>query len=130
MREILMGRIGTLTEPGVFRVLVDRLWPRGVSKLGAPWDYWEKDLAPSTALRQWYAHKEVRYEEFRQRYAQELEQQRDGRAVTELRQRLTRQPVILLTASRVIETSQVPILRAFLVSLPDPSWNETSERFT
>ena len=121
MGEILMGRIGTHTEPEVFRVLVDRLWPRGVSKLGAPWDYWEKDLAPSTGLRQWYAHQEVRYEEFRQRYAEELEQQRDGRAVHALRQRLTHQSVILLTASRVIEASHVPILRTFLVSLPDPS---------
>lgn len=121
MRQIFMGRVGTVTEPGVFRVLVDRLWPRGVSKLGAPWDHWEKDMAPSTALRQWYAHEESRYEEFRYRYGQELEQQRDGRAVQEMSQRLICQPVILLTASRVIETSQVPILRDFLLSISHPS---------
>ena len=126
MQEIYIGRIGMATEPGVFRVLVDRLWPRGVSKLGAPWDCWEKTLAPSTALRKWYAHQETHYEEFRQRYVKELEQQQDSRAVNELIQRLARQSVILLTASRVIETSQVPILREFLMSLLNPGGKKTS----
>ena len=54
------------------RVLVDRLWPRGVSKDAAAIDLWLKDLAPSTELRQWFGHDPARWAEFQQRYAQEV----------------------------------------------------------
>lgn len=54
------------------RVLVDRLWPRGVSKAGAGVDLWLKEVAPSTELRQWFGHEPARWEEFRRRYAAEL----------------------------------------------------------
>jgi len=56
------------------RVLVDRLWPRGVAKADAAVDVWLKDLAPSTALRKWFGHDPARWPEFRQRYAEELRQ--------------------------------------------------------
>ena len=56
------------------RVLVDRLWPRGVAKADAAVDVWHKDLAPSTALRKWFGHDPARWPEFRQRYAEELRQ--------------------------------------------------------
>lgn len=56
------------------RVLVDRLWPRGVSKVDAALDRWAKELAPSTELRQWFGHDPARWEEFRRRYAEELHQ--------------------------------------------------------
>ena len=56
------------------RVLVDRLWPRGVAKADAAVDLWLKDLAPSTALRKWFGHDPVRWLEFRERYAEELRQ--------------------------------------------------------
>jgi uncharacterized protein YeaO (DUF488 family) len=56
------------------RVLVDRLWPRGVSKAKAAIDHWLRDIAPSTELRQWFAHEFDRWEEFRRRYRAELEQ--------------------------------------------------------
>lgn len=54
------------------RVLVDRLWPRGVTKLDAAVDIWVKDLAPSTELRQWFGHEPERWLEFRQRYTEEV----------------------------------------------------------
>ena len=54
------------------RILVDRLWPRGVSKKAAVLDEWLKDIAPSTELRQWFGHDPARWEEFRQRYAEEV----------------------------------------------------------
>lgn len=54
------------------RVLVDRLWPRGVSREKAALDRWEKDLAPSSELREWFDHQPVRFDEFRQRYLDEL----------------------------------------------------------
>ena len=56
------------------RILVDRLWPRGITKVDAAIDRWPKELAPSTALRQWFGHDPARWEEFRRRYAQELHQ--------------------------------------------------------
>ena len=56
------------------RVLVDRLWPRGVANADAAVDVWHKDLAPSTALRKWFGHDPARWPEFRKRYAEELRQ--------------------------------------------------------
>jgi uncharacterized protein YeaO (DUF488 family) len=59
-----------------YRVLIDRLWPRGVSRERAKLDEWEKELAPSAALRQWFGHDPGRFEEFRRRYIDELRHQR------------------------------------------------------
>lgn len=56
------------------RILVDRMWPRGVSKANAALDYWARDSAPSNELRQWYGHAHERWSEFRERYHAELEQ--------------------------------------------------------
>ena len=60
------------------RVLVDRLWPRGVNKRAAALDLWLKDLAPSTELRQWFGHDAARWAEFQRRYAEELHSQADA----------------------------------------------------
>ena len=70
-------------EDGV-RVLVDRLWPRGLRKADAAIDRWMKDIAPSTQLRQWFGHDPERWPEFRRRYTRELQQQ--ATAVDELRE--------------------------------------------
>jgi uncharacterized protein YeaO (DUF488 family) len=59
-----------------YRVLIDRLWPRGISRDGAKLDDWEKELAPSTELRKWFGHDPTRFERFRQRYVDELRHQR------------------------------------------------------
>ena len=56
------------------RVLIDRLWPRGVSKDGARIDHWLKDLAPSTELRKWFGHEAARWDEFSKRYVDEIEE--------------------------------------------------------
>lgn len=64
--NITIKRIYDSKEPGDgYRVLVDRLWPRGISKEKASWDEWLKNIAPSTALRQWFAHDPVRWDAFR-----------------------------------------------------------------
>jgi uncharacterized protein YeaO (DUF488 family) len=68
-----------------YRVLIDRLWPRGVSREQARLDGWEKELAPSATLRQWFGHDPGRFEEFRRRYIEELRSQRPG--LTALRRR-------------------------------------------
>jgi uncharacterized protein YeaO (DUF488 family) len=67
------------------RVLIDRLWPRGVSREHAKLDGWQKELAPSATLRQWFGHDPGRFEEFRRRYIEELRSQRPG--LTALRRR-------------------------------------------
>jgi uncharacterized protein YeaO (DUF488 family) len=59
------------------RILVDRLWPRGVSKAEAAIDLWAQDIAPSTALRRWFGHEPARWQEFQRRYAQEIRRHRD-----------------------------------------------------
>lgn len=56
------------------RVLVDRLWPRGVKKIDSAIDYWAKELAPSTELRKWFGHDPARWEEFRRRYSAEIKE--------------------------------------------------------
>ena len=67
------------------RVLIDRLWPRGVSRQSAKLDEWVKELAPSTELRQWFGHDPGRFEEFRRRYIEELRDERPR--LTALRRR-------------------------------------------
>jgi uncharacterized protein YeaO (DUF488 family) len=67
------------------RVLIDRLWPRGVSRTRAKLDDWQKELAPSKELRQWFDHEPERFDEFRRRYIEELRSQRPG--LTALRRR-------------------------------------------
>ncbi len=64
------------TDDG-YRVFVDRLWPRGVSKEDAHFDEWMKDLAPSTELRKWFDHKPERFDEFSKRYKKELQEQKE-----------------------------------------------------
>jgi uncharacterized protein YeaO (DUF488 family) len=69
------------------RVLIDRLWPRGVSRDRAKLDDWEKELSPSTELRQWFAHEPERFAEFRRRYIEELRKQRPRLASLQRRAR-------------------------------------------
>ena len=69
------------------RVLIDRLWPRGVSRERAKLDGWEKELPPSAELRQWFGHEPSRFEEFRRRYIEELRDQRPRLAALRLRAR-------------------------------------------
>jgi uncharacterized protein YeaO (DUF488 family) len=102
-----------------YRVLVDRLWPRGVRKDAQHWDEWLKDVAPSTELRRWYNHDPARYEEFRRRYWDELRQPGRSAALEHLRQLARERPLVLLTATRDVARSQAPILAAYLEADPE-----------
>jgi uncharacterized protein YeaO (DUF488 family) len=96
------------------RILVDRLWPRGVSKEAAQIDEWAKDLAPSNGLRKWlHEDHEGRYEEFRAKYRDELDKK------TEAAQRLLcgRQRITLVTSAKNVKHSHVPVLNELLVRL-------------
>jgi uncharacterized protein YeaO (DUF488 family) len=111
---ISVGRIGTVPAGGCHRVLVDRLWPRGVRKEQAPWDEWLKEIAPSAALRQWYGHDPARYEAFQERYRNELIAARDAPGVRHLLALAPTRSVALLTATADLGRSHVPVLADFL----------------
>jgi uncharacterized protein YeaO (DUF488 family) len=94
------------------RILVDRLWPRGLKKTKLKADAWPKHLAPSTELRRWYQHDPERYAEFRRRYLAELKD--NGESLDELRALLRGHKVTLLTATRELELSHARVLREVL----------------
>lgn len=98
------------------RVLVDRLWPRGVSKAGARLTLWLKDIAPSPALRTWFGHDPARYEEFRRRYLAELAEEPGKSALAQLRERIAQGPVTLVFAAQDIEHCNASVLRDLLAA--------------
>ncbi|MDX3235011.1 DUF488 family protein [Streptomyces sp. ME03-5709C] len=98
------------------RVLVDRLWPRGMSKERAHLDEWLKDVAPSTDLRHWYHHDTERFPEFRERYIAELEDADHRPAVDHLRELAARDKVTLLTATKDVDHSEAAVLAHWLDS--------------
>ena len=95
------------------RVLVDGLWPRGLSKQKAAVDHWLRDIAPSDALRKWYGHTPARWPEFKRRYAAELKQQKE--AVKQLRSLCKAEArVTLLFSSKEVELNNAVALKAIL----------------
>jgi uncharacterized protein YeaO (DUF488 family) len=100
-------------EDGV-RVLVDRVWPRGLTKDAADLDEWCKDVAPSTALRRWYGHEPSRFDEFARGYRAELDQPGPTAALGHLRGLAQEHTVTLLTATRHPEISQAAVLANLL----------------
>jgi uncharacterized protein YeaO (DUF488 family) len=96
------------------RVLVDRVWPRGLSKAAVHLDEWVKDIAPSTPLRRWYGHRPERFAEFRDRYQAELRDARPAAALDHLRELARKRTVTLLTATRDVERSQAAVLSDLL----------------
>ncbi len=102
------------------RVLVDRIWPRGLRKDEAHLDEWLKAVAPSTELRTWYGHDPERYDEFARRYRAELRAPEQAQAVQHLREQAEHGGVVLLTASKAVEISQAAVL-ADLLRAPHPA---------
>jgi uncharacterized protein YeaO (DUF488 family) len=107
------------------RVLVDRVWPRGLSKERARIDEWCKQIAPSTQLRQWYDHDPARYAEFARRYRVELEDPERATALLRLRAFAREGTLTLLTATKRSEISQAAVL-AELLQHPSSSQGRSS----
>ncbi len=95
-------------------VLVDRLWPRGLSKADAATVHWYKDVAPSAALRQWFGHKPERWDEFRKRYKSELARQPE--ALGKIRDLARKSPVTLLFAAHDELHNNAVVLREVLLA--------------
>jgi len=91
------------------RILVDRLWPRGVDKARANIDEWVKELAPSTKLRKWFGHDPDRWQTFRHRYAREIQQQDE--LLAHLRQLARSEPITLVYAARDETHNDALVLR-------------------
>ena len=100
------------------RVLVDRLWPRGIAKNDAPFMQWLKDVAPSTGLRKWYAHDPDRFDEFRRRYRDELNTNPATEALAALRAQADEGDIVLLTATRDVDHSAAKVLQQTLIATP------------
>jgi uncharacterized protein YeaO (DUF488 family) len=118
MHEVSVVRVyddaGETTPPGGTRILVDRVWPRGVSKEAAGLDLWLKDVAPSTELRRWYGHDPARFTEFRRRYEAELAEPPASDALRRLRDLAGEHPVVLVTATKDVPHSHATVLAGLL----------------
>ena len=116
MRVNLKVRVKRIYEPAEeadgYRVLVDRLWPRGVSKDGASLDAWMREIAPSAELRRWFGHDVSRWREFKRRYAGELDTRQD--LVAEILSLAKQRPVTLLYSARDTDHNQAVALARYL----------------
>lgn len=96
-----------------YRVFIDRLWPRGVSKKDAHFDEWLKELAPSTELRKWFDHKPERFDEFRKRYKKELQDHKEE--LDKLRNKAKAEKLTLLFAAKDTEMNNAVVIRDVLM---------------
>jgi uncharacterized protein YeaO (DUF488 family) len=119
--DIRVRRVYAGPEPGDgARVLVDRIWPRGLRKDAAHIDDWAKDVAPSTELRTWYQHDAGKFGEFRRRYTGELATPAGQAALGRLRGLAAAGPITLLTATRETDISQAVVLADILRQADGP----------
>ena len=95
-----------------YRVLIDRLWPRGMKKEDAGIDEWVKEIAPSNELRKWYNHDPSKWEEFKRRYFGELECRRD--AVEKLVRRVSKDTVTFLFSSKEVKLNNAVALKEYI----------------
>ena len=124
---VRVRRIYADPEPGDgARVLVDRLWPRGVSKARADLTEWCQDIAPSTELREWYRHDPAKFDEFARRYRAELDAPERAEALTHLRELAARGPLTLLTATKDAGISEAAVLARVLRGTPPASTPDTT----
>ncbi|HET6571496.1 MAG TPA: DUF488 domain-containing protein [Solirubrobacterales bacterium] len=111
--EIRLKRAYEPAEPSDgYRILVDRLWPRGLSKERAELDEWDRELAPSTELRQWFSHEPSRFPEFRRRFCEELGEHRS--ALAGLRRRAREGTLTLVYAAKDTDHNDAVVLAEVL----------------
>lgn len=117
-RAILIKRVYAEPSPGDgVRILVDRVWPRGMTKQRARIDAWRKELGPSTELRQWFGHDPAKWKEFRSRYRRELSQPGLVEALEELARLARERTVTLVYSASDEEHNQAVVLKEWLDEL-------------
>ena len=114
--QIQIKRIYTeKSDTDGFRILTDRLWPRGIAKEKAAIDFWAKELSPSTYLRKWFDHKEELFTRFRELYREELEKNPEKDSFIRLvKEELKKEAVTLLFASKEEKLNQATVLSEWL----------------
>lgn len=118
-RQISLKRAYEPAAPGDgYRVLVDRLWPRGVSKQALPLDLWDKDLAPTTKLRQWFGHDPEKWVEFSRQYRRELSSAAQKARLQELLTSAGRRPLTLVYGAKDSLHTHAIVLREVLLKAP------------
>ena len=106
---------GSDPQPNTYRILVDRIWPRGISKAKAQLDWWPKEIAPSTDLRKWFKHDEAKYTAFKEKYRAELAaNEATSEFIDRVRQQLQKGDVVLLYGAKDTKDNQAQVLRDFL----------------
>lgn len=115
MSAVKIKRVYEKAEKGEYRILVDRLWPRGLTKERAAIDLWLKEIAPSSELRKWFGHDLEKFLEFRTRYVEELAQ---NPAVAILSNLLTKHKnAVLVYAARSEDINHAVVLKGFMESM-------------
>ncbi|KRN18640.1 DUF488 domain-containing protein [Lacticaseibacillus camelliae] len=112
--EFIPVRIYAHEQPEGYRLLVDRVWPRGVSKVNARLDDWAKQIAPSTELRKWYAHDPAKAEEFNRRYITELDSNPATPAFLQKIRSLDADKVLLLFGAKDEDDNNATVLADYL----------------
>lgn len=113
--KIKLVRIYDHEQPDGYRILVDRLWPRGMSKVKAALDEWDKQIGPSNELRKWFNHDDNKYEEFKQKYEVELDNNPSlADFITTVKNQLIKQDVLFLYGAKNKEHNQAVVLKDYL----------------
>ncbi|MDF7672849.1 DUF488 family protein [Lactobacillus sp. ESL0701] len=116
MTEIKLVRIYDHEQPEGYRILVDRLWPRGMSKVKADLDEWAKEIGPSTELRKWFNHDDAKFVSFKEKYLTELEQ---NPAVPQflalVKMQLSKTDVLFLYGAKNKEHNQAVVLKEYVL---------------
>lgn len=119
--RVVLARIYDQPAGDRYRVLVDRLWPRGISRDQAPIDQWCPQVAPSPALRTWYKHEPARFTEFSHRYKEELVQPERAGAFDSLRELARARPLTIVTATKAAQISHAAVLVELLNAAHPPA---------
>lgn len=117
MSEIKLVRIYDHEQPNGYRILVDRVWPRGMSKLKAALDEWDKEIGPSKELRQWFNHEDEKFPEFRKKYIIELDKNNfTPEFIKIVKSELNKQDVLFLFGAKNKEHNQAVVLKEYVQS--------------
>lgn len=115
LNTIKIARIYGSEDISGYRILVDRVWPRGISKVNAKLNLWEKSIAPSTELRKWFNHEDEKYPEFKERYLNELKHNSElPDFISLVREELAKNDVVLLYGAKNTEYNQAVVLQEYL----------------
>lgn len=117
MTEIKLVRIYDHEQPAGYRILVDRLWPRGMSKVKADLAEWDKQIGPSKELRQWFNHEDEKFPEFKQKYIKELNHSDyTAEFLQDVKKHLAKEDVLFLFGAKNKEHNQAVVLKEYVLN--------------